>query len=105
MSGQFCGSGWNFTLVPDSYRGSVSFTPACKRHDACYGICGKTKSQCDNQFGEDLRNACLAAYRKNVITSRQLSECFARAALYQNAVEWGGGEAYRKAQENCKCSQ
>ena len=40
--GPVCGSGSGATFIPDG-----RFKDACRKHDECYGTCGKTKEQCD----------------------------------------------------------
>jgi RHS repeat-associated protein len=38
--------------------GAWSFNKACRNHDACYAKCGKRKQVCDDEFYDDMRNAC-----------------------------------------------
>lgn len=100
-SGKYCGSGWNFTLVPDSFRGSVSFSGACKNHDNCYGICGMSKSECDSNFLADMFAAC----SKSGLGTRMTGACYVQARRYFKEVERFGGGAYRDAQARCNCKR
>jgi len=102
-SGMSCGSGWSFTLVPESYRGQVMFTTACGRHDACYGTCGRSKGECDLAFLKDARDACFRVQPR--IGMRFVLDCLRRAQAMYNAVDWLGNKAYRKAQEKCNCAR
>jgi len=53
----WCGSGSNSGAVPENI-GATSFQGPCKRHDICYGTLGSIKSQCDNNFLQDMLRAC-----------------------------------------------
>jgi RHS repeat-associated protein len=102
-SGKICGSGWSFTLTPESYRGQVFFTEVCRRHDKCYDTCGKGKAECDHALLEDARASCFRAQPR--IGMRFVLDCLRRARVMYNMVDWFGDEPYRKAQAKCKCSK
>lgn len=97
-----CGpSGYGWT-VPDSY-GDASFTPACNRHDRCYGTCNKDRMTCDFLMRKSMQQACKQAYRRDD-ERKQLRKCFGRARLYFNVVSENGQSAYEAAQEEaCLC--
>jgi RHS repeat-associated protein len=83
--------------VPDDPIG-FDFSGACARHDACYATCGTGKHECDRQFLSDMRYAC----RRSGALSPAL--CYLVAYTYYQAVNWGGGAAYREAQRQaCPC--
>jgi RHS repeat-associated protein len=52
-----CGDVGTDKFVPDGFF-MASFYSACRRHDNCYGTCGKDKGQCDSQFLKDLLDSC-----------------------------------------------
>jgi hypothetical protein len=72
---------------PSSNPFAASFIPdgiwkdACQKHDDCYGTCGKTKQQCDQEFLLDSRNSA-----------------------YFYAVWIGADAAYEEAQEASGCN-
>ena len=96
-SGKACGSGWNFSLVPDSFFGQAGFSSACKSHDKCYETCGANKGECDSKLLKDMQEAC----SKN----GNGAACAYQAQLYYQAVSVAGGGAYQKAQSGCSCSK
>jgi RHS repeat-associated protein len=55
--GSGCGDAGTDYWVPDKF-GKTDFTPACKRHDACYDTPGMSKAFCDDQFQKDLHDRC-----------------------------------------------
>lgn len=108
FTGEFCGPGkigeWAFP-VPNKYP-FFDFTEACRKHDECYAsFCGVSKSNCDQQFLQNMRNECgkvpKALYIPNPITS----SCYGLAQIYYNAVEsFLGSLAYSISQSKaCKC--
>ncbi|HEV7608942.1 MAG TPA: RHS repeat-associated core domain-containing protein [Steroidobacteraceae bacterium] len=102
-SGKACGSGWNFTLVPDSFRGVVSFTKACKNHDNCYGTCGASKKNCDDKFLQETLDACAKALGAG---TRLAGACYVQAHRYHDMVDRYGDTAFQNAQESaCKCNK
>jgi RHS repeat-associated protein len=96
-----CGSGWSFTLAPESYRGIVYFTSACRAHDKCYETCGRSRADCDSQFRKDARALCWGATGK--MGTRTMMDCQRRADMMADLVEWGGQGPYDRAQAKCKC--
>lgn len=98
-SGKYCGSGWSFSLVPESFRfGAANFSQACKNHDTCYGTCGKNKAECDAKLKSDMMAACSSKLGPG---SRMTGACYLQAHRYFQAVDTFGGEAYQKAQSKC----
>ncbi|WP_198683851.1 RHS repeat-associated core domain-containing protein [Peristeroidobacter agariperforans] len=100
-SGKICGSGWSFTLVPESYRGIVPFTSACRSHDRCYETCGMSRGECDRRFREDARKLCSSAHAR--LGTRLTGDCVRRANRMADVVEWLGEGPYRRAQAKCQC--
>jgi RHS repeat-associated protein len=93
--GAACGSGPTSILVPDK-PGGFNFTSACAKHDKCYGTCGAAKSDCDEQFLEDMQSICENSYFGSV-------GCNELANIYYGAVHELGQDPYDKAQQ-CACS-
>lgn len=73
--------------------GSSNYQGACRTHDACYGQCGESQSDCDWNLGQDMQNECAA----------QGESCNVAGLAYSAAVFSRGGDAYRKAQADCVC--
>lgn len=80
--------------IPDTY-----FTHCCLNHDVCYGVCGKSKKSCDDDFNACMENTCnqLNWLHKNV--------CETARPLYMKALEFGGQEAYDDTQTDNCCSK
>ena len=76
-------------LIPQGVAGA-DFRPACRRHDACYGVPGVDRNQCDKQFLRDMQCAC-----KN---SRHPICCRITARLMYAATRVGAGEAFERSQ-------
>ncbi|MCS6871810.1 MAG: phospholipase A2 [Anaerolineae bacterium] len=74
-------------LVPDLW-----FTPACNRHDICYGTCGSNRAACDSRFYEDMRAICATR------SWWTRTSCYAAAWTYYQAVRNFGQGAYNNAQ-------
>lgn len=49
-------------LIPDCPFDLVCFTSACEAHNLCYGTCGASKTDCDNQFHQDMILICNDSY-------------------------------------------
>lgn len=91
------GFGWG---VPDSF-GRANFTPACNRHDRCYGTCNENRMKCDFLMRKSMKAACKRAYRDN---RKWRARCNGVANLYFNKVRESGLSAYEAAQnEACEC--
>jgi len=103
QSGKTCGSGWNFTIVWEGYRGLVPFTEACRRHDRCYETCGMGRKRCDDQFWQDARSLCSNAHA--LLGTRLVGDCVRRANFMYRVIRLFGEGPYRDAQAsaNCKC--
>ena len=81
----------------------ASFTPACNKHDVCYGTCKKDKDACDKAFCLDLKKACKNTW-PNAGDSKRRDGCESRADLYCAGVILAGDAAYWNAQEEaCHC--
>lgn len=76
--GPVCGSGASAKFIPDG-----RFTDACQKHDRCYGICGKSKEQCDLELC--LNGACLYG--------------FSLYSIFKNS----SNKAYKEAQKESDC--
>jgi RHS repeat-associated protein len=92
--GPDCGTGSSAASIPDGFF-TASFTTACRNHDNCYGTCGSTKEECDNNFKVDLLRACGPF---NVL-------CQAAAGAYFSAVAFSSTaeQAYIAAQAEAMC--
>ena len=88
-----CGSGWNEPIVPDHPVG-FDFSEACRKHDACYGTCGASKTKCDKQFLKDMRDKC-NSYQPVLANP---GFCKLLAYIYYQAVNMAGGSAFADAQ-------
>lgn len=75
-------------IVPDLW-----FTPACDRHDYCYGTCGSNRATCDRRFYDDMKAICA----KRSWWTR--SSCYAAAWTYYQAVKTFGQSAFNSAQQ------
>lgn len=106
-----CGSGWSTALVPDhvcfnglgirtpyehcglpAINHKVDFTAACSRHDACYGIRGAAKSDCDAGFYKDLKQACFSQLPDSD-SDRMQRACIETALQFNDVVR---GQATRR---------
>nr|KAG5707882.1 hypothetical protein BaRGS_031613 [Batillaria attramentaria] len=78
--------------APDTTKYKQEFTPACNRHDACYG-CGAlhevNRKSCDQAFLSDMKSICRNSY------SDKLDECLAVAQFYFSVVDTFGWLFYR----------
>ncbi|ESO88230.1 hypothetical protein LOTGIDRAFT_165658 [Lottia gigantea] len=66
----------------------TSFTPACDRHDVCYkcGVTyGKTRSQCDKHFHQNMKTICRRRY-----SGFKTIRCKIAAKIYYLATRVGG---------------
>jgi hypothetical protein len=88
---------WKRRLIPDQW-GFARFSPACNNHDDCYGLCGRSKEECDSNFHNDLRDACKKAY-----SAYFRSPCYRVIDIYYAAVDRMGGDAYRRTQKSQNC--
>jgi len=106
-----CGSGWSTALVPDhvcfnglgirtpyehcglpAINHKVDFTAACSRHDACYGIRGAAKSDCDAGLYKDLKQACFSQLPDSD-SDRMQRACIETALRFNDVVR---GQATRR---------
>lgn len=95
-----CGQQGSSFRPPQGF-GRVDFTPPCNEHDVCYGTCMASKATCDQNFGDQLVDRCIAGY-----SGAFLSEvaCIFTAGVFQAAVTLFGGEAYEDGQKlDCEC--
>lgn len=97
-----CGSKWyqrlglQFLEIEQAIRGGYSFNTACQAHDACYGDCKISKSECDTKLLSDAEETC-----KNVKNSMN---CNADAQLFFQAVSEKGDTAFNQARATCPSS-
>jgi hypothetical protein len=92
-----CGDKGTDAYVPDGF-GSADFTPACRKHDDCYGTCGNKKAMCDQNFRNDLMTQCAKAGNGWL--------CRKVAAGYSKAMQTKTSEkAYKAAQEEACCKK
>ena len=94
-----CGDAGTDFHVPDSFNG-VSFIPACRRHDICYGTCGANKAVCDQNLRMDMITACVNAYQSTGL-------CMLIPGIFYRAMSFKASQdAFDKAQKeackNCK---
>ena len=94
------GFGW---LVPDSPMSGVSFTEACDGHDICYGTCGTTQAQCDQQMFNDARRLCDEAF-DSITQPAENFQCKQSASFYFDVVSSAGEGAFGAAQEEAGCN-
>eukprot|EP00339_Tiarina_fusa_P023381 CAMPEP_0117046834 /NCGR_PEP_ID=MMETSP0472-20121206/32377_1 /TAXON_ID=693140 ORGANISM="Tiarina fusus, Strain LIS" /NCGR_SAMPLE_ID=MMETSP0472 /ASSEMBLY_ACC=CAM_ASM_000603 /LENGTH=363 /DNA_ID=CAMNT_0004759325 /DNA_START=1 /DNA_END=1089 /DNA_ORIENTATION=+ len=79
---------------------SFSFLECCEQHDFCYGTCGTSKVQCDNDFYECMACTCETDY--DDYFSR--FACRELACTYFQAVDEFGCFAFTSGQEDsCSC--
>lgn len=78
-------------LIPQGVAGA-DFRPACRRHDACYGVPGADRNQCDKRFLRDMQCACN--------NSRHPVRCRITARLMYTATRVGAGRVFEVAQVN-----
>lgn len=73
------------------------FTGPCDTHDLCYCTCGRTRSQCDNWFCEDLHFTCRYYYYDAFL-------CHRLADIYCLAVRAAGHAFFCDAQREAGCA-
>jgi hypothetical protein len=100
-----CGPEKGFIKPPQSPLGVATFTPACNKHDECYGTCNSGKATCDLNFFNDMAAICAHDYPGGgIFDNIGLGFCVQLAANYATAVGVGGGDAYQTGQqEGCDC--
>lgn len=64
-------------------QGPFGFTPACNRHDTCFGTCGSTQQSCDIHFLIDMVLICMSRYDNN---SFWQDRCLDAATSYYGVV-------------------
>ncbi len=75
--------------VPD-----FDYGPACNAHDVCYATCGKTKNQCDADFGDQMIQICKDLLRAGEYTIQEAERYISIAKGYQAAVTaWANFES------------
>lgn len=82
--------------IPFAFRNL--FTPACNRHDVCYG-CGKTngytRSACDWAMYNDMQRACNDVFHKMSLPHTfDRVRCHLRANSIKNILDTLGGSAF-----------
>jgi hypothetical protein len=87
-------------VIPQKPFGYNFKDTACYNHDICYGVCGKSQGQCDNEFLSDMEKECNS---KGNWFERQT--CLAAARPYYWIVGGLGGDAYKDSQKHSKCGE
>lgn len=111
-----CGpAGWKGKLVPNKPFWIADFKSPCDAHDVCYGTCGNTKKDCDDEFLLDLKVQCFLEHMawlgvkpppkaQQKLMEKAYNACVALAATYHAAVSKAGQKFFDAAQkEACKC--
>jgi hypothetical protein len=92
---------------PDDPLWLGNFVNACINHDCCYGTCGASKTQCDNNFRSELHSVCQDTNSSSgVLDTALLFYCSAIAEQYYDAVanDPQGQAAFDSGQaEVCNC--
>jgi hypothetical protein len=100
-----CGADGSNLPVPEGLGRCAIFTDACNAHDRGYETCKRPKSVTDEEFLRSMLRLCRQGYDAGGfcgIGDYQLCRDLAR--LYYWAVVFGGGDAYKSAQESgCDC--
>ena len=82
-------------LVPQEFAGA-DFRPVCRCHDACYDTLGADKRACDQQYLDNVLNACNC--------SRRPVMCRIVGRMMHMSIVLGGSGAYRRAQANAEAA-
>ena len=99
-----CGPAGGAIKIPQGY-GSCDYTPSCNNHDFCYQECFTPKDTCDENFRQQLYDACAAAYPGTLYALLRMG-CYERAWAYYQAVSEFGDDAWVAAQQkSCECCQ
>ena len=72
----------------------ADFRDACRHHDACYDCIGSDRHACDRRFLEEMLAECPK--------SKHPAMARLRARWFYLGVKFGGGGAWRSAQELAK---
>jgi RHS repeat-associated protein len=87
-------------IIPQHPLGYNFKDTACYNHDVCYGICGKSQGQCDDEFLTDMEKECNS---KGNWFERQA--CLLATKPYYYIVGGLGGGAYKDSQKYNKCDK
>lgn len=108
-----CGAG-GLTLNLDSSGDPVAFEGCCDQHDACYSICGISKSICEQDFKKCLDNVCRKSKKQKKSRGgggrggKDLEEedgCSGLAQMMVMGTSFGGQSFFEQAQEDaCECA-
>mmetsp|Transcript_117570 Transcript_117570/g.175597 ORF Transcript_117570/g.175597 Transcript_117570/m.175597 type:complete len:277 (+) Transcript_117570:49-879(+) len=80
---------------------SFGFLECCAQHDFCYGTCGTSRTQCDNDFFECMSCSCQADYEDDYFGKAFCEEI---ACSYYQAVNEFGCFSFTSGQEDgCSC--
>jgi hypothetical protein len=97
-----CGPAGAPISIPQGY-GDCDYSGSCNNHDLCYQECFTPKDKCDEDFRDQLYDACAAAYPGTLNIPFRYG-CYERAWAYYQAVSEGGGSAWVAAQQkSCEC--
>ncbi|RHY44600.1 hypothetical protein DYB30_010013 [Aphanomyces astaci] len=85
-----------FQLMGDE---NLDFTECCNWHDACYGICGISKTLCEKKFSKCMKDKCALEP-----TTELQKSCGTTAELYAMGPNMMGCPAFTAGQkEACEC--
>ena len=89
-------------LLSDEYsQQAAKFHPACVKHDFCYrhghATYGDTRELCDEEFLEDMREACGGASVLKILSAKEYTLCNVAARQTYEAVRAKGGPHFRTA--------
>ncbi len=88
-------------LSEDYNRQADKFQPACRTHDFCYrhgfATYGEARNACDEQFYEDMQDACESMGLLSIIDAKEFGICRAAALQTFEAVRRYGEPHYQTA--------
>lgn len=97
-------NGCGTTQLPFQEAGDKhGLTPCCDQHDRCYGTCGKTFQECEEEFSSCLGPACDGKFRDR--SSPEYEQCRQAAAMFSMGTRLAGCTAFEATQRDaCDCS-
>ena len=85
-----------------SERWLTFFGPACDEHDGCYGTCGTSRGECDQDWHDHARRLCRAEHPVWDVLGR--AKCYAYALAGYRGARNHGGPLFDRAQTGlCHC--
>lgn len=85
-----CGPAWIPSWLRSVFTSVSGFANQCASHDACYDNCAVARSQCDDEFLDDMEAVCASSWT-----------CLALADIYYDQVVENGGPACLAARTHC----